>query len=269
MIKNNLLKTVSMPYQTVRGSFEVRQQRAEQFTRKAMKEISGVISKEDISLSKFGRIVKKIFPKNLKIFVKKDKGTDSYARVNRIFTKDNYIVNQSLDMTPNENGKITSLEIPFICHEIRHMSDYMYHPKILSREQLIAKKGLDTKKFLNFYDTDVYVEEMEGGKKLRKAILNDIRNHTTKALKGYSAEDKINMLQYIRYNLITERNAYKDEHKMAKKIHKKKQPVYNELLQDQTKEYMFDEKIKLFHDMIAELIKKERGIHRAKLKNQN
>lgn len=266
---NKLLKSVSLPYQTVRGSFETRQTKAAQFTRKIMSHLSGQFDNEGISLSRLGREIKKVMPENLAVFVRKNKDAESYAQLNRFYTKDNFIVKQSLEFVPNENGKLNVSYLPSIAHEVRHLADSVYHPKILSREQLLARKGLDTDKFYNFYDNDVYVPEMDGGKKLNKAILKDIRNKTKKVLKGYSAEDKVNLLQYIRYSLISERNAYKTEFKTAKKLYNKNQPVYEDSLNDQTKDYMFDEKIKLFHDMTAELIKEERERHKAKLKHNH
>ena len=99
--------------------------------------------------------------------------------------------------------------------------------------------------------------------------MKSIRHDTEKVLRGFSAQEKVDMLQYIRYNLISERNAFKQTAKTGKKLYKKNMKVYEDELFDQRKEYMFDEKIKLFHDMIAEIIKKERGIHAAKLKRKN
>lgn len=267
-MNNQLLKSVSLPYQAVRGSFETRQNKAAQFTHKVINHLSGQLDTKGVSFSRFGREISKVMPENLAVFVKKNKDSESFAQLNRIFTKDNFIVKQSLEFIPNEKGKLDVTHLPSIGHEVRHLADSLYHPKILSREQLLAKKGLDTDKFYNFYDNDVYVQEMEGGKKLKKEIIKDIKCKTKKAIKGYTSEDKVNLLQFIRYSLISEKNAYKEEEKLAKKLFKKNKPVYEESLQNQTKEYMFDEKIKLFHDMIAEIIKEERGRHKAKLLNR-
>ncbi len=267
MITNNLLKTVTLPYKTVQGSFELRQQKAEQFTHKFVNNISGKIFDNGMSLSQLGRAVKAFVPKNIKVFIKKNNDVDSIAQLNRTFTKNNWIVNQSLEMVPNKNKKIDVSHLPTIAHEIRHLADSLYHPKILSREQKLAKANLDTDKFYNFYDNEIYVTEIEGGKNLNKLIMKDIKHKTEKVLRGYSTRDKINMLQYMRYSLISEYNAYKDEYKLAKKLYKKNQPVFEDVLEDQTKGYMFNEKIKLLKSMIQELITKERGIHKSCIKN--
>lgn len=268
MIKNNILNRVKLPYKEVRGSFEARQNKAAHFTHGVMNKISGQLDEKGISLSKFGRELKKVLPKNLDFFVQKNKDKESYAQLCNIYSKDNVIIKQSLEIRPNEQGKINILHIPTISHEIRHLADSLYHPKILSREQSITKKGLDTDKFMAFYDDNIYVKEMEGGKKLQRDIMKSIRHDTEKILKGFSAEEKIDMLQYMRYSLISERNAFRGGAKAGKKLFKKNKPVFEDEMIDQTKEYMFSEKIKLFHDMIAEIIKKERGIHSSKLKKK-
>ena len=265
---NSLSKTVKLPYKVTCGSFDLRQMKSEQFTRKIMSEVSSQLNSEGISMSKLGRSLSKFMPENLKVFVKKNKDSESYAQLNRVFSKDNTIVSQSIEIKPDKGKKITNLQIPTITHEVRHLADSLFHPKMLSREQMIEKKGLGVNKIYNLYDNEIYVSEYSGGKKLNSFIMKNIRHKTETALRGFSVKDKIDILQYIRYSLMSERNAFKDEYKTAKKIYKKRQPVFEDTLQDQTKEYMFDEKINLFKTMAFELIKKERGIHKAKLRSR-
>lgn len=266
MIRNNLLNRVKLPYNQVRGSFEARQNKAAQFTHRVMNNLSVQLDDRGVSLSKFGRELKKLLPENLDFFVQKNKDKESYAQLCNIYSKENVIVKQSLEIRPNERGKIDVTHAPTISHEIRHLADSLFHPKIIAREQAITKKGLDTDKFMAFYDDNIYVKEMEGGRKLQRDIMKSIRHDTEKVLRGFSAQEKVDMLQYIRYNLITERNAFKQTAKTGKKLYKKNMKVYEDELFDQRKEYMFDEKIKLFHDMIADIIKEERGRHKAALK---
>ena len=266
MIRNNLLKTVKLPYKEVKGSFELRQQKAGQFTHKVMKNLSSQV-KNGVSLSKFARGFKKVLPENISVFVKKNKDKESYAQLNRVYTEDNYIVKQVLELNTNEQNKINNLHIPTITHEVRHLADSLYHPKIISREQIVAKKGLDSDKLTKFYDENIYVREMGYTNKMKKKIIKDIGHDIKKVLRGLKTEDKIDVLQNMRYNLISERNAFKEENKIAKKLYNKKQDVYEDTLENSSKEYMFDEKIQLFKKMIYELIKRERGINKAKLEN--
>jgi len=266
MIKNNLLKCVTLPYKTVKGSEMLRHQKACQFTDKIINNLSGQLDNKGVSLSKFARKLGKLLPKELSFFVKKNEFTDSYASLCRVYDNKNYITSLYLGITPNTDKKITQLEIPTIAHEIQHLADSLFNPKILSREQIVTKKGLDTKKMFNFYDKEIYSLEEFTGKKDKKDIIKIIKNKTKNILKGLPTKDKIDILQYMRYELASEKNAYNAGYKQAKKMNKKNIPIYEDSLNNHKNKYMFDEKIKLLKNMAFELIKKEREIHKAKLK---
>ena len=158
------------------------------------------------------------------------------------------------------------LELPCIAHEIRHLADSLFHSKFLSREQILAKKGLDTPKFTRLYEEEVYVRELFEGKKDKKQIEKIVKHKIEKHLRTLPVQDKIDILQTMRYSLISEKNAYKDGSKCEKKLFKKNLPVYEDSLENPSKEYMFDEKIGMLKNMISELIQKERTTHKAKLK---
>ena len=137
MISNRLLNRVKLPYITVKGSFAYRQSKAANFTTKIINNLSGQIDKQCISLSKVGKLLKNLLPKNLDIFVRKNKGADSGAQLNRMLNDNNYFIQYSIDLKTNKDGLISILDVPTIAHEIRHLSDSLFHPKFLSREQLI------------------------------------------------------------------------------------------------------------------------------------
>lgn len=269
MITGKLLNTVSLPYSFVKGSFQYRQYKAAQFTHSIINEISGQLNTKGISLSRLSKIIKRKLPKNFGLFVRKNKDSGSGGELNRIYSKNNFIVKQSLELNLGENKSIKQLQIPTIAHEIRHLADSIFHPKFLIREQLIAQKNLDTAKFLDFYDEQIYVKEIFYGKKDKKRILKSIKHNTQKMMRGLSIEDKINLLQNMRYNLISEKNAYGQGAKYAKKLYKQNMDVYEDELYNPSKIYMFDEKIELYKNMAFELIQKARRIHRAKLKKSH
>ena len=269
MLHNKLLNSVNIPYSAVKGSFASRQQKAEQFTHRVVNNISGTLKQNDISLFKLAKLIKKQLPANLKVVFRRDTAADSGAQFNWIFTKSDNIGGYAFEFKLNDNNFINFIQIPSIAHEIRHLADSLFHPKILAREQIRAKKKLNYNKFSDFYDEDIYVKEQFNGKKDKKRIIKAIKHKTQKILKGLSSQDKIDILQSMRYNLISERNAYNTCSKYAKKLYKRYFPVYEDFLYNQTKEYMFDEKIKLLHDMIFKLIKKERGLHRANIKRKS
>lgn len=264
-----LLNSVKLPYKVVKGSFQYRQTKSARLTNSVMNELyPQLIKPEGITLSKLGRSLKKCFPDNIKLFVCKNRDSDSIAQLNRVFTAQNLIVKQSLELKTNENNRIDFLNIPTLAHEIRHFTDSLFHPKMLAREQILAQKGLDTHKYVNFYENDVYVKETFDGKKDCKRIIKIIKNRTNRILRGLNVQDKIDLLQCIRYNLISERNAYNETSTYAKKIYKKNFPVYEDELNNQNKEFLMNEKIDLYEKMLFSLIKKERGKFSAKLKSK-
>lgn len=268
MIKNNLLKCITLPYKTVKGSETLRHQKACKFTDKIINNLSGQLDNEGISLSKFARKLGKLLPKKLSFFVKKNSFADAEASLSRVYNEKDKIATYYLGITPNKNKKITRLEITTIAHEMQHLADALFNPKALSREQCVTQKGLDTKKILNFYSNKIYNLENFNGKKDKNKIIKTLRNKTKNILKGFSAKDKINILQYMRYSLSSEKNAYTTEYKWAKKLNKKNIPIYEDSLNNYNKEYMFNEKLMLLKNMAFELIKKERGKTAAKLKNK-
>lgn len=264
-----LLSSVKLPYKVVSGSFQCRQTKSVRLTNSVMKELyPQLIKPEGITLSKLGRSLKKCFPVNLKLFVCKNRDTDSTAQINKVFNAQNLIVKQSLELKTNANNRIDFLHIPTLAHEIRHFTDSLFHPKMLAREQILAQKGLDTPKYVNFYENDVYVREAFDGKKDCKRIIKIIKNRTNRILRGLNVQDKIDLLQYMRYNLILERNAYNETRTYAKKIYKKNFTVYDDELNNQNKEFLMNEKIDLYEKMISAIIKKERGKFAAKLKSK-
>lgn len=266
MIKNNLVKSVILPYKQIKGTEFQRNQLACQFTKKIVKNLSGQLQGDGVSLSKFSREFIKLLPKNLKMSIRKHKSSDSIAALNRVFTNNDYIVSHIFELMPNKSGKIDVLHLPTIAHEVQHLADSLYNPKITAREQILAKRNMYKDKFLNFYEEEVYVPEGYRGKKDKRMIMRIVEHKTLKVLKKMCIEDKINFLQYMRYNLISEKNAYKAGNKCAKSLNKKNIKVYEDELNDHNKEYLFDEKISLFKKISSQLIKKEREIFAKRIK---
>jgi len=269
MIKNNLVKQIILPHKEIKGSCIQRYQNSCMFTAKIMKNLSGPLQGEGISLSKFSRDFHKLLPKNLSLSVKKHGFSDSYASLNRVFADNDYIVRHSFELTPNAGGKINSLHIPTIAHEVQHLADSLYQPKIMAREQLLAKSGLYIDKYLDFYEKEIYVTEGYRGKRDKRFIMRVIEHKTRKILRGLNSIDKVNFLQHMRYSLISEKNAYNAGRKFAKNLLKKNIPVYEDELIDANKDYLFDEKINLLKKMSLSIIKKEREISSKKLKKNN
>ena len=264
MNSNRLSNSVKLPYKVVQGSFACRQSKAANFSKKIINNLSGQIIKKEMSLSKFGRSLKKILPKNLAVFIRKNKYSDAGAALEYL-SRDNNVKMLSINLNTDKKGHISILDMPSISHEIRHLADILFHPKILSREQYMVKAGLEKDKYINFYNDNIYVKELFFDENDKKRILKIIRHQTSKILSDLTLEEKVNVLQWMRYNLILENNAYKKEAKITKKLNNKNIMVYEDELQDQTKYYMFTEKIQLFSDMAEKFIKRIHKKHIAKI----
>lgn len=269
MIKNKLLRTVTLPYKQIKGSEIQRHQNSCAMANRIVRNLSGQLQGEGISLSKFSREFRKLIPQNLSLSIQKHKSSDSNAALNRAFAGNNYIVRHIFELSTNKSGKVDILQLPTIAHEVQHLTDSLYNPKIVAREQILAKTNMYEDKFMNFYEEEVYVPEGFRGKKDKRTILKIIEHKTDKILRRLKIEDKINFLQYMRYNLILEKNAYKAGNKCAKSLNKKNIPVYEDELCDYNKEYLFDEKISLIKNYTYKLIKKEREIHAKKIKKSS
>lgn len=79
------------------------------------------------------------------------------------------------------------------------------------------------------------------------------------------ADVKMDYIQDARYCLLSEKYAYSTQRKYAKIAQKKNYLFYKEDLNDENKNFMFDEKIKLLNELGFEIIKKERLKHTRKL----
>ena len=95
--------------------------------------------------------IRRLLPKNLKMSIRKHKSSDSIAALNRVFTNNDYIVSHIFELMPNKSGIIDVLHLPTIAHEVQHLADSLYNPKITAREQILAKRNMYKDKFLNFY----------------------------------------------------------------------------------------------------------------------
>ena len=259
---NKLLRTATLPYKTIRGSYELRQQKAASFTRKIMSEIDGQVDEGGISLSKFGRKIKKNLPQNLSFYVDKNRDKSSYAQLSVLYDGKERACEYEFSIELGKTGKIDVSHLPVIVHEVTHLSDYLFHPKTLARSQQIKQSTINLSKYYDFYDKEVYIREKIDKNNTKENVLKRIRKKTKIFMAGWPIKDRINILQDMRYSLISERNAYKKQYKMAKKLHRKNTAVDKDFLEDDTKIYMFDEKIELLKQMTLRFINWERKQNR-------
>ena len=101
---------------------------------------------------------------------------------------------------------------------------------------------------------------------IKKYILNRLRHKIEHFFRGMPADVKMDYIQDAKYCLLSEKYAYSTQRKYAKIAKKKHFPFNADELENENKNFMFDEKIKLLKDMGFEIIKKERSEHARRLK---
>ena len=266
-ILNKLSPTVKISYSKIRGSFETRQNNATKMVDKLYKEILPKFNKHGyITMETLHNSVSKVLNKNINISIRKnndaifDGGNDIlYSEFTGKISK------TTIDINTIKN-KINRESLITILHEFQHVVDGLFHPKYLSRNQKMANDGLYTKKYDILYDDLIYTRDFPDGKKDKKYILNRLRHKIEHFFRGMPADVKMDYIQDAKYCLLSEKYAYSTQRKYAKIAKKKHFPFNADELENENKNFMFDEKIKLLKDMGFEIIKKERSEHARKLK---
>lgn len=268
---NKLSPTVKLPFKEVKGSVNYRQSKACNMVGKLYREILPQFNKkEEISFAQAKKALKNVLKGQIDIPIRKNGYSDIFDGGSDILYSEftGQISKTTIDIGTIKN-KIKRVELTTLLHEFQHVADQIFHPKYLTRNQKMANIGLYTKKYDRLYDDLIYNREFPEGKKDKKIILNHLRNKINKFLRGLDSEDKIDYLQDIRYSLISEKHAYKTQLKYAKKLNKKHLKINKEDLENENKNFMFDEKIKLMKDLAFEIIQKNRQKHALLLKKGN
>lgn len=268
---NKLSPTVKLPFKEVKGSVNYRQSKACNMVDKLYRGILPQFNKkEEISFAQAKKALKNVLKGQIDIPIRKNEYSDIFDGGSDILYSEftGQISKTTIDIGTIKN-KIKRVELTTLLHEFQHVADQIFHPKYLTRNQKMANIGLYTKKYDRLYDDLIYNREFPEGKKDKKIILNHLRNKINKFLRGLDSEDKIDYLQDIRYSLISEKHAYKTQLKYAKKLNKKHLKINKEDLENENKNFMFDEKIKLMKDLAFEIIQKNRQKHSLLLKKEN
>lgn len=266
MIINKLSPSVKIPYEIVKGSFKQRQLQANNLTGKLFENINSSI-KDDYSIITYEQLQKHIndalSDKNFKVIVQNI--TDEYIGTCDGLCEVLYNANRdirALSLCLSGIGNtIRSMYLPVFMHEFQHLADDIFHPKYLSRLQSLNKKGLNNKKYDDFYDKYFYCPEFIECKSDKKYALKVIKNKTKKFLRGLNISDKMDFIQDMRYSLISEIEAYKQERAVAKALQSKGIMIKSLTFEDYAKEGLFEEKINLLKNLAMEYITKERSKH--------
>ena len=273
MIINKLAPSVRLPLKFSKGSAAQRQEKAQNFASELYKNLMTEFrdNYSIMSYSDLEKQISKIIPdKNYKVIVKElteEKAAESEcnALCQILFNNNHQAQAHSIDI-PGINHTIRSVHLPEVLHEIVHIADNMFNPKLVAREQKINLKNMNTKKYEKFYDDNYYCGEIIESKQDKKDALKIIENKTRKFLKGLSTSDKIDYIQDMRYSLMSEINAYKFQVKTAQELKENGFMIKDYEFDDMSEIGLYKDKIKLLKKLAIEFIEKERAKHASKVK---
>ncbi len=275
MIINKLAQCVKIPLDISRGSAIERQKKAQDFSLKIYENLMEDF-KDNYSIMKYSelenRINKTIPDKNFKVIVKElseEKAAESEcnALCQILYNNNHQAQAHSIDI-PGINHTIRAIHLPEVLHEIVHIADNMFNPKLIARDQKINIKNMNTKKYEDFYDNHYYCGEFIETKRDKKDVLKIIENKTRKFLKGLSISDKMDYLQDMRYSLMSEINAYKFQVKTATKLKENGFMMKDYEFDDMSEIGLYQDKIKILKNLAIEYMSKERAQHKSKIKRK-
>ena len=279
-MSNITLPPVKLPYKTVKGSLQIRQDKSSQLVNKFYREIKGRFKNGEISLKEIQKCIDELLPNNINVIVKnlvqdvEDPDLLGYSALN--YNSSSKINAITLELLTTEN-KIRLRDLPSLMHEFTPITHQLYNPKILARCQYMTEKDLYVKDYDNLYESFIYnLEEPECNKE-KLFILKRLEQVFKGFLKKLDPKDKINYLQDSRYCTMLEINGYHSQRKFAKQLAKQHVNIDEEDLLNENKNYMFSEKLELLNKLLKDIINKERAkqkaninrIERKKLNNKN
>lgn len=261
-MKRILLPQVSLPYDMVRGSIQARQQQSVRVVDNIFKDLYERLNKGEITLAQVQDVIDANLPSRRIRIITKSAGNDiSLSGASDINYSDvtGMITSTTVEI-PIKNGKIGFKDFGVIIHEIRHVIDQLFHPKMLARNQFMANHGYyENGKYDRLYDRFLYNEEITNGKADRRKVIRKLEHKIRHFLRYMTPEEKINYIQDLKYGMEMENWAYSTELKYAKKLRKKHRPLPKEEYTNWNALYMFDEKIKLLKEIGLDIIKESRA----------
>ena len=133
----------------------------------------------------------------------------------------------------------------FFLKETQRFFNMICNPKFLTRRFLLFNRGYNIKKVMDFYSQNIAEKQVLTAENLDKFLC------------GKNADEKINTLQFLRYNLMDDMNVHKAEYRIDKHIEKVESLKFQNKNYDLS-EYQYDEKLALLNQRLNEVIQAER-----------
>ncbi len=248
MLKLSINTTKSQfPLKISKGTPEQRIQKAIEYSDKFFENIKDSFVKGDISAEEFTSIIRKTAGE--KIGIETLQSSNNGGMICRNYNENKEQIGYALFLPFNPySQKISKMTTKTFMHEIFHFFDHLLNPKYNKRIHNLINKGYDTYSIGDFYNKKIYTKE-----NLNIKTLNEF-------LKKRSVEEQIDCLQFFRYSLKLEQNAYKNTTKYQRLIENyyTNSISYHEPPHRYGK-YKFNTKIKILEKMLAKIINTERS----------
>lgn len=250
IIRNKMIA----PLPLAQGSFPERMKRSRELNNAFFEEIKDSFTHREIDPKNFLKKLKKIIPENIKAKVidladiEDEKKPSIYFDINSRKRFSGYKIILPFNRW---SKKIELSKTSTFMHETQHLFDFMLNPKIIKRRINLVNNSNSPSESLDYYINEIYISKNFNKKKLKNF------------LKQKTPNEQIDFLQFCRYQLLTEQNAYKHSNPYQRKIEKiyKKEINYNA---DLTKygAFQFTKKIKYIENLLSGIIQCQREQHK-------
>lgn len=223
--------------------------------------------RNSIDIETLRNIIYSVFPekKHFSIVkIPKNLTQEMEASADYLFDSHDNIVGHIVEI-PLKKKCFAMTDIPTLMHEMTHVFEKMFNPKIMKRSAALSYRlengighQVNFNKYNNLYDRlypidyEVFTTQAE-----KTEILKSHREEILKFVRGKSLEEKLDILQNLRYQLGMELNAYQLENEFIDKMTPKGEDLSS--LKVQVDKYLFKEKIDILKELTFNIIKKERN----------
>lgn len=256
---NSLQPLVKYPLSVVRGCTARRQQKAIELTDKLFQDLYSKYKNNRLPFEEIARSIKKVTQNKLRIKVINEKYMD-YMGSSAYSIGYNPVINGHILAIDSNKKFLNFSDLITVLHEFQHIADSVFNPKYMARFQYIYGTDMVPEKLYDEFTQNVlYKKGKVRFSKNNNRILKEFKRKTLEFLKDMTAEEKINIIQDSRYFLLSEIQAYKTQHKYAKKLWKKGFDVYEDDLAHVDRELLLTEKVQILKQLGFDIIQQERN----------
>lgn len=268
-VTSKIMPNAKLPLDYVKNTFDKRNKIAKQKSIEFYKNITNECKDGVYSISRIRKCIDNLFaPNKINYTIKSEEREQFSGSIANILSVDKERQILQYDgialFLPLKKNK-TEVENKYtLFHEVRHMIDYLYNPKVKMHRinNLINNEGYSN---ATDYINKIFMEEISS-----KTNMKEFRKEASDLIDILPRDIAIETLQKIRSHLITEINAYSDE------IHFRFKSIKNiddfidalNLKLSYKLNFKFEDKLKFANKKLNALLKEERASLKNNLINQ-